>query len=122
MGDVLVPLAGATPTIPLTPETRQAYQDLYDKAELAVESTADGTILGSLNDTKDAIGAVLSEDNKARLAQDDASFKAVQAAIDAANKAMKKLAADIASVASTIKIFGDVAAGINQLLGLVSGL
>jgi fumarate hydratase class II len=120
MGDVTVP--PATPAIPLTPETRQAYEDLYAKAELAVQATADGTILGSLNDTKDAIGAVISADNEARLKQDDASFKAVEAQIAAANDAMKKLAADIASVASKIKIFGQVAAGINQVLGLVSGL
>ena len=35
MGDVVVPPAGATPTIPLTSQTRQAYEDLYAKAELA---------------------------------------------------------------------------------------
>jgi hypothetical protein len=122
MGDVVVPLGGATPTIPLTPETRQAYLDLYKKAELAVQATADGTILGSLNDTKDAIGAVISADNDARLAQDDASFKAVQTQIDAANDSMKKLAADIAGVASKIKVFGDVASGINTVLTLVSAV
>ena len=122
MGDVLVPPAGATTTIPLTPETRQAYKDLYAKAELAVQSTSDGTILGSLNDTKDAIGAVISADNKARLAQDDASFKAVQTAINTASDSMKKLAGDIAGVAKKIKIFGDVASGINTLLTLVSAI
>jgi hypothetical protein len=122
MGDVLVPPAGATTTIPLTPETRQAYKDLYAKAELAVQSTSDGTILGSLNDTKDAIGAVLTADNEARLAQDDASFKLVQAQIKVASDAMKKLAADIASVASTIKVFGDVASGISTVLALVSAV
>ena len=120
MGDFAVP--PATPAIPLTPATRQAYEDLYANAELAVQATADGTILGSLNDTKDAIGAVLSADNRARLAQDDASYAAVKAQIDAANDSMKKLAADIASVASKIKIFGQVAAGIKQLLGFVAGL
>lgn len=122
MGDVLLPPGGATPTIPLTPETRQSYLDLYAKAELAVQATADGTILGSLNDTKDAIGAVISADNKARLAQDDASFKAVQTAINTASDSMKKLAGDIAGVASKIKIFGDVASGINTLLTLVSAI
>ena len=122
MGDVVVPPAGATPTIPLTPQTRQAYEDLYAKAELAVQATSDGTILGSLNDTKDAIGAVISADNKAQLAQDDASFKAVQTAIGAANDALKKLAGDIAGVASKIKVFGDVAGAINVVLGLVSAL
>jgi fumarate hydratase class II len=120
MSDVVVPPAGATPTIPLTPETRQAYEDLYKKAELAVQATSDGTILGSLNDTKDAIGAVLSADNEARLAQDDASFKAVQTAIDAASDAMKKLAGDIAGVASKIKVFGDVASGINTVFSLLA--
>jgi len=119
MGDVQAAPGGGTPTIPLTPEARQAYEDLYAKAELAVEATSDGTILGSLNDTKDAIGAVLSADNEARLAQDDASFKAVETAIDAANGALKKLAGDIAGVASKIKVFGDVASGINTLLTLI---
>jgi len=122
MGDVVVPPAGATPTIPLTSQTRQAYEDLYAKAELAVQATSDGTILGSLNDTKDAIGAVISADNQAQLAQDDAIFKAVQTAIGAANDALKKLAGDIAGVASKIKVFGDVAGAINVVLGLVSAL
>lgn len=111
---------GATPEIPLSPDVRKMYEDLYAKAELAVQATSDGTILGSLNDTKDAIGAVLSADNEARIAQDDASFKAVAAQIKIANDAMKKLAADIAGVASKIKIFGDVASGIAQLLSFVS--
>jgi hypothetical protein len=122
MGDVVLPLAGATPTIPLTPETRQAYEDLYAKAELAVQATSDGTILGSLNDSKDAIGAVISADNEARLQQDDASFKAVQTAIGTASDALKKLAADIAGVASKIKVFGDVASAINTVLTLISAI
>jgi hypothetical protein len=113
---------GATPTLPLSPDARQAYIDLYDKAELAVQATSDATILGSLNDSKDAIGAVLSADNEARLQQDDASFKALQAQLQTANDSLKKLKSDIAGVATQISIFGQVAAGIDKVISLFLGI
>ena len=117
---------GATPpvppTVPLTPDARQSYEDMYALAEAAVQATSDGTILGSLNDSKDAIGAVISADNEARLKQDDASFQALQAQLKIANDALKKLKSDIAGVATKIGIFGQVASGIAKVLSLVPGI
>lgn len=113
---------GATPSLPLSPDARQSYENLYALAEAAVENTSDPTILGSLNDSKDAIGAVLSADNEARLKQDDASFQALQAQIKIANDSLKTLQSDIAGVASKIKIFGQVAAGISAVLSIVPGI
>ena len=110
---------GPALTFPLSPDVRKSYEDLYALAEAAVQNTSDGTILGSLNDSKDAIGAVISADNEARLKQDDASFQALQTQIKIANDSLKKLKADIAGVAGKIKIFGQVASSINTLLKFV---
>jgi hypothetical protein len=113
---------GATPEIPLSADARATYEALYATAEAAVKATADPTILGSLNDSKDAIGAVISADNAARLKQDDVSFKDLLKQIGVANDSLKKLAGDIAGVASKIKIFGEVATGINKALSLFPGI
>ena len=113
---------GATPTVPLTPDVRKSYEDMYALAEAAVQATSDSTILGSLNDSKDAIGAVLSRDNDARRNQDDASFQALQAQLKIANDSLKKLQSDIAGVATKINIFGQVAGGIAKVLSLVPGI
>lgn len=112
---------GTTPTIPLTPEARKAYQELFDKNEAAIESTTDVTVLDSLNDTQDAIGAVLSADNEYRLDQNTANFNALLTQINGANDSLKKLQKDVAGIASKISAFGDVAAGIVKVLSLVGG-
>jgi hypothetical protein len=113
---------GATPGSPLSPDARQSYEEMYKLAETAVQATSDPTILGSLNDSKDAIGAVISADNKARLQQDDASFEALQAQLKIANDSLTKLKSDIAAVATKINIFGQVAAGINKVLSFATKL
>ena len=43
---------------------RARYQNLYSTAEAAVQNTTDGTILGNLNDSKDAIGALIAADDR----------------------------------------------------------
>lgn len=111
---------GATPALPLSPDARQSYEDMYALAEAAVQNTSDPTILGSLNDSKDAIGAVISADNEARIKQDDASFQALQAQIKIANHALMKLKSDIAGVATKINIFGQVASGIAKVISFAS--
>src|ERR1700728_4561574 len=95
---------GATPNSPLSPDARQSYEDMYALAEAAVQNTSDPTILGSLNDSKDAIGAVISADNQAGLKQDDASYQELQAQIKIANDSLTKLKSDIAAVATKIGI------------------
>ena len=117
-----IPAGGATPTLPLTPETRQAYIDLYAKNEIAIEGTIDGTILQSLNDAQLSVGAVLSADNEYRLNQDTALFNALLKKIKIASASLSKLQSDISGVASKIAVLGDVAAGINKVLTLVSAI
>jgi ABC-type transporter Mla subunit MlaD len=107
---------GATPTLPLTPDARQAYKDLYTANETAIENTTDGTLLQSLNDTQFAIGGVLSADNEYRLNQDTAQFNALLTQINAATAALKKLQSDIAGIASKVSAFGAVAGGIAKVL------
>jgi len=113
--------SGATPTIPLTPEARKAYEDLFAKNEIAIEGTTDVGLLQSLDDAQDAVGAVLSADNEYRLNQDTAHFQALQTQINAANDSLTKLKKDIAGISSKISVLGDVAAGIAKVLSLVTG-
>lgn len=113
--------SGAGPTVPLTPEARQSYQALFDANEAAIESTADPVLLQSLADTQLSLGAVLTADNQARLAQDDASFTALKKQIKTANDSIKKLQKDIAGVATKIGAFGEVASGILKVLGIFAG-
>jgi ABC-type transporter Mla subunit MlaD len=113
---------GATPTLPLTPDARKAYQDLYTANETAIENTTDGALLQSLNDTQLAIGGVLSADNEYRLNQDTAQFNALLAQINTATAALKKLQADIAGIASKVSVFGAVAGGIAKVLSFLPAL
>lgn len=110
---------GPDPTIPLTPDARKAYEDLFNTNEAAIEATADPDLLQSLADTQLSIGAVLTADNEARLKQDDASFAALRTQINAANSSLKKLQKDIAGVATKIDAIGAVASGIVKVLGFV---
>ena len=111
-----------SPTLPLTPDARKAYTDLYAKNETAIENTTDGLLLQSLNDSQLAIGGVLSADNEYRLNQDTAQFNALLKQIGVANAALKKLQADIGGIATKLSVFGDVVAGIETVLILVPGI
>jgi len=113
---------GATPTLPLTPDARQAYKDLYAANETAIENTTDGALLQSLNDTQLAIGGVLSADNEYRLNQDTPQFNALLAQINTATTALKKLQTDIGGIASKVSVFGAVVSGIAKVLSFLPGI
>jgi KAP family P-loop domain len=83
--------------IPLSAEARARYLNLYSEAEAAVQNTGDATILGNLNDSKDAIGAVITADNQARLVQDEASFDALRKQLSAAEAQLQKVNLQVAS-------------------------
>jgi hypothetical protein len=115
-------MSGTTPTLPLTPDARKAYEDLYAKNQIAIDNTIDGTILQSLNDAQLSVGGVLSADNQYRLSQDTALFNALSTQIKIACASLIKLRLDISGVESKIAVLGDVAAGINKVLTLVPAI
>jgi hypothetical protein len=110
-----------TPTLPLSPALRTAYEQLYDACETASEATADEDLLEGLNDAQLAIGGVLSADNEYRLSQDDAKFQALAGKIDEANDSLTELQGQIAGIAGKIAAIGSVASGIAKVIGLVGG-
>ena len=122
MGTTNLPPGAPTPTIPLTPDARTAYEKLYDTAQTAIENTSDGDLLESLNDSRLAIADVITADNIYRLNQNTATAKALLDKINTANSSLKALAAAVAGIASKIQAFGDLVAGINKVLGMVAAL
>jgi hypothetical protein len=120
LGTSNLPPGAPTPTIPLTPDAQTAYEKLYDAAQTAIENTTDGDLLESLNDSRLAIADVLTADNMYRLNQNTVTAKALVDKINMANDSLKALAASVAAIASKIKAFGDLVAGINKVLALVS--
>jgi hypothetical protein len=113
--------AAQQPTIPLTPEVRAAYQDLYNKYEAAIENTADPVVLGTLNGSQSNVDDVLTKDSMYRLHADTALFQALLKQINATNAELKTLKAQISAIASHIAIAGDILAAINRVLTLIPG-
>lgn len=109
------------PTIPLTPEARAAYQDLYDKCEAAIENTADPAVLATLNDSQSNVDDILTKDAMYRLHADTALFEALLKQINDTNHDLQKLKDRVAAVASHIATAGAILAAINKVLTLVPG-
>ncbi|QNI30519.1 hypothetical protein H7849_15355 [Alloacidobacterium dinghuense] len=110
------------PTIPLTPEARAAYQDLYDKYETAIENTTDPGILQALNDSQSSVDNILTKDSMYRLHANTALFEALLSQINDTNNDLKKLKNEIAAIASHIATAGEILAAINKVLTLVPGV
>ena len=113
------PIPPGTPTLPLTPALRTAYEQLYDACEAANEATNDPDLLQGLSDAQLAIGGVLSADNAYRLSQNTATFQALAGQIDAANDSLTALQGQVAGIAGKIAAIGSVASGIAKVLALV---
>ena len=62
----------AAPTVPLSPDVRTAYEDLYVKNKAAIEGTMDFELLTALNASQSDIGGLLSADDQYRLNADSA--------------------------------------------------
>jgi hypothetical protein len=106
-------------TLPLSAAVRKGYEDLYASVEAAIEGIDDGALLETLNDVHDGIGAVISADNRYRLEQNTALFEALLKQATDVNCALKKLQDQIAGIATGMERLGDVAAGIEKVMGMV---
>jgi hypothetical protein len=116
------PTLPAQPTIPLTPDARAAYQELYNKFQAEIEGTTDGIALVTLNDSRDAVVAVLDMDDTYRLNQNTALFNDLLEQIKSTNTDLDKLKAEIAAVASHISTAADIIAAIDKVLTIVPTL
>jgi len=114
------PLPIAPPTIPLTPELRAAYQDLYNQYETAIESTTDGGALAALNASQTDVDNILTKDAMYRLNANTALYDALLQQIDSTNDGLKALQAQIEAISSGVSTFGGIVSAINKVLTLVS--
>jgi hypothetical protein len=118
-GAFSIPVA---PMIPLTVEVRQAYQDLNDRMETAIENTADVAVLEPLNTWQGEVDGILTKDAMYQLHADSALFDALQKQICDTNKGLKTLQAQIEAIASHFAEAGEVLAAINKVLTLIPGI
>jgi hypothetical protein len=112
----------ATPTIPLSPEVRAAYQDLYDKMQAALDSTMDEATIEALNAWQPEVDQVLTKDDLYKLNADTAVFDALLQQINDTNTGLKTLQGQIASIASHFAMAADIIAAIDKVLTLVPGV
>jgi hypothetical protein len=110
------------PTIPLTPELRAAYQDLYDKYEAAIESTTDVGALEGMNASQLDVDNILTKDALYRLEANTALYDALLVQINSTNDDLKKLKAQMLAIANGVAIFGDVLGAIEKVLTMVPGV
>ena len=110
------------PEIPLKPEVRQAYEDLYSQYESAIENTTDTTLLEKLNASQLAVAAVINADNEAIRDGNTNTFNQVLTNIGIANKGLADLKAQIESVAKDVGMYAGIVSGITAVLGMVPGI
>jgi len=111
-----------SPSIPLSTEVRQAYEDLFHSLEDAIENTTDLALLQALNPMQTEVGNVLTKDNMFRMHQNTELLAALQQQIDDTNEGLRTLQKQISSIAAGFNVAGDVLAGINKVLSLIPGL
>jgi hypothetical protein len=116
------PTTPSAPTIPLTPELRAAYQDLYDKYETAIENTTDVGALEALNASQLDVGNILTKDGEYQLAANTALYHALLEQINSTNVDLKALRTQILAISSGVSTFGDILGAINKVLTLVPGV
>ncbi len=122
MSEPELPAAPEPVTIPLSTEVRQAYQDLYDAIEAAIETTKDTAVLEALNARQADVDNVLTKDDMYRLHANTALFKALMQQIDDTNEGLETLQKQISSIAAGFNEAGQVLAAINKVLSLIPGV
>jgi hypothetical protein len=111
----------ASLTLPLTPEQRAAYEDLYSKYEVAIEENTDPGVLEALNASQLAVESVLSQDAQDGLKTNTALYGALLTQIKTTNDGLKTLKAQIQAISSGVSTFSDILAAITKVLSLIPG-
>jgi hypothetical protein len=110
------------PSIPLTPEVRAAYQNLYNKIQAQIDSTMDLAAIQALNPQLAAVDQVLTKDDLYKLNANTAALNALQKLINDTNQGLDKLHAQITSIASHFQMAADILAAIEKVRSLVPGV
>lgn len=110
------------PPIPLTPNLRAAYQDLYDKIEAAIEGTTDVVALQILNAQQAQLDDTLQKDDVYRLNANAAAFSALLQQINGTNAGLKTLEGQIQSTASHFATADKILGAIGKIFGLLGTL
>ncbi len=111
-----------SPQLPLNPETRAAYEDLYEKMQDAIDSTMDAATIEALNPCIDQVDDVLTKDDSYKLAANTTQLANLTKQIRETNRDLEKLRDQISSVASHLALAGNIIAGIDKVLSLVPKL
>ena len=109
------------PPIPLSPEIRAAYQNLYDLMQAELDGTMDPVAVEALNAAQPQVEAVLNMDDEYRLGQNTAAFTAIQKQISDTNDSLKQLKEQIAATASHFAMAASIIGAISKVLTLVPG-
>lgn len=112
----------ADPPIPLTPELRTAYQDLYAKMQAELDSTMDQAAIEALNTWQPEVDQVLRKDDLYKLHANTDAFDALHKQIDYTNDGLKKLQGQISSIASHFAMAGEILTAIEKVLTLIPGV
>lgn len=107
------------PTIPLAPEVRAAYQDLYDSIQKTLDSTMDLATVQLMNQWQPQVELVLDQDDEYKISQDTAVFASLQKQIKDVNKGLTALRAQITSIASHFNTAATIIAAIDKLITLI---
>ena len=109
-------------SIPLSPEIRAAYQDLYNKIQAEIDNTMDAAVVEALNPQLYEVDRVLTQDDEYKLTQNTAIFAALKKQINSTNQGLKTLRDQIVSIASHFATAGAILGAIDKVLTLVPGL
>ena len=117
------PVTPGTPRpIQLTPDERQAYIDHYQQYEDAIENTNDPTLKASLIASQNAVAAVITADNMARIQQNTAAYEALLKQMKTTNDGLAALQTQIKKIAGDINTYAGILSGIVKVLSLVPGI
>ena len=105
------------PTIPLSPDLKAAYQNLYDTLQSAVNSTMDLATIEALNPMLNQVDQVLTQNDEYTLSQDTNVFTALQKQIQSVNDGLKVLRGQVQAIAAHFALAGTVIAAIDKVLG-----
>ncbi len=109
-----------SPAIPLTPDLKAAYQNLYNKLETAIENTTDGAALTTLNAAQTNVDNILTKNAMYMLKANTALYAALLDQINSTNDDLEALQKQIMAITSKVSAFGEIADSINKVLSLAT--
>ena len=112
----------ANPSIPLTPEARTAYEDLYKKIQKGIDSTMDLAVIQPLNMWWKEVDQVLTEDDLYKKTKDTEVFDRLQKQINHTNEGLATLKDQISAIASHFALAGEIMAAIEKVLTIIPGV